>query len=130
MNVILIGSPGSGKGTQGRCIADSNKYVTIITGEMLRAESASGSDLGNEIKSTIDAGNLISDEKMNEIIETHLQNIVIPNGYGLLFDGYPRTVEQAEFLDGILTIDKVVFLDVNEEIVTNRILKRGIGWLR
>jgi len=120
-----MGPPGSGKGTQGRTIANSNQFVTIVTGEMLRSESTSGSDLGNDIKAVIDAGNLISDEMMNDIIEIHLENLEIPAGYGILFDGYPRTVEQAEFLDGIITIDKVILLEVAEEVLIKRILKRG-----
>ena len=125
MNILLIGPPGSGKGTQGQFLINDHKFIGIITGDLLRTESKSGSDLGNQIKALIDAGNYVPDEMINDMLTTHLSNLEIPEGCGLLFDGYPRTVEQAEYLDSLVTIDKVIFLNVNQEELVKRILKRG-----
>lgn len=125
MNIILLAPPGAGKGTQGHFLINDHKFIGIITGDLLRAESKSGSDLGNQIKALIDAGNFVPDEMINDMLTTHLSNLEIPEGCGLLFDGYPRTVEQAEYLDSLVTIDKVIFLNVNQEELVKRILKRG-----
>jgi len=125
MNIILIGPPGSGKGTQGRFLTLNKSFESIITGEMLRSVSKSGTELGDQIKNTIDSGDLVSDEMINNIISQHIENNNLTNGKGYLFDGYPRTVEQAEFLDSLLTIDKVIFLNVEEKILIDRIIKRG-----
>lgn len=125
MNIIIMGPPGSGKGTQGRNITQNHPYIGIITGEMLRAESESGTELGDDIKSIIDAGNLVPDDMINNAMDAHLTDLEVPSGAGILFDGYPRTLNQATYLDGILTIDKVILLEMNEEDLITRILKRG-----
>lgn len=125
MNIILVGPPGSGKGTQGELIAKNNQFNAIITGEILRKERNSGSELGNKIKEIIDAGNLVPDEMINEIVTKHLQDLNLPEGFGILFDGYPRTVEQAEYLDTITTIDKVFFFQLKDEESIRRIKYRG-----
>lgn len=125
MNIILLSPPGAGKGTQGQFLINDHKFIGIITGDLLRAESKSGSDIGNQIKSLIDAGNFVPDTMMNEMLATHLSNLEVPEGYGILFDGYPRTIEQAQYLDTLITIDKVIYLNVNQEELIKRLLKRG-----
>jgi adenylate kinase len=124
MNIVIIGPPGSGKGTQGRFLIKNHNYQGIITGEILRKMSGDGTDLGNQIKDIIDAGNLVPDEMIDSMMTDHLGAIEV-NGAGLIFDGYPRTVTQAQTLDGLITVDKAIYLNVEEEELVKRILKRG-----
>lgn len=124
-NIILIGKPGSGKGTQGELISSNKNYISVITGDILRKTSKSNTDLGKLVKSTIDSGNLVSDEMINSIISEFLQTTVLKYDESLLFDGYPRTIDQAKFLDTLTSIDKVIFLNVDEEETVKRILYRG-----
>lgn len=124
MNIVLIGPPGAGKGTQGRFLIKNHNYDGIITGEILRKMSGDGTELGDQIKDIIDAGNLVPDEMIDSMMTDHLANIEV-NGAGLVFDGYPRTLAQAQTLDGLTTIDKAIYLKVNEEEIVKRILKRG-----
>jgi adenylate kinase len=123
MNIILLGAPGSGKGTIAKQFVDNYpNYSLITTGEILREEKNSGSRLGNIIKETIGKGFLVSDDVMNEIVENKLKTIVEP----YLLDGYPRTIKQGEFLEKITGNSYVViYIDVCDETITNRILERG-----
>ncbi len=127
MNLILFGPPGAGKGTQARRLVEERGYVQLSTGDMLRAAKASGSDLGQKVAAIMDAGALVSDAIVNELIEDALdRNVGAP---GFIFDGFPRTVAQAEALDALLAsrggaIDIVVRLEVDNDALIARITKR------
>ena len=98
MNIVLMGCPGAGKGTQSAKLQDKFHLKHISTGDVLRAEIASGSALGQEIAGIINKGNLVPDELMISILE----NIVKSTDKGIIFDGFPRTVAQAEALDAMM----------------------------
>ncbi|CAG7580318.1 MAG: Adenylate kinase [uncultured marine phage] len=131
MNVVLLGPPGSGKGTQGKIVTNQFNLISVIAGDILRAEKRSGSKLGDEIKEIIDKGNLVPDEMIDTIMDKFLINCgmrMIKTGF--VFDGYPRTLGQAEYLDKICEkyetqIDLVFFFDVEKEVLIKRILERG-----
>ena len=98
--VILLGPPGAGKGTQAERLSASLNIPTISTGEMLRQECRSGSALGREVKSLLDAGALVSDELVQEIVA---QRLTKPDcAHGCILDGFPRTAAQARFLERFL----------------------------
>ena len=97
MNIIIIGPPGSGKGTQGDTISKNFKLFKISTGELLREEINKKSSLGNQIKTIIDKGLLVSDDIINNLIEIIISNKNYSNR--LIFDGYPRNLNQAQKLD-------------------------------
>ena len=124
MNLILLGPPGAGKGTQASMICNEFKLTHISTGDLLRNETKNSSDLGKEIKSIVDAGNLVS----NEIIIKILKNFISKNNdaSGFLFDGFPRNAEQAGLLDQLMhemnfKLNAVIMLDVDKELLLNRI---------
>lgn len=124
MNLILLGAPGSGKGTQAEQLINKHHLTHLSTGDMLRAEIAAQSELGLAAKKIMDAGDLVSDDIVIGMIEKRL------NANGALFDGFPRTITQAEALDKLLAakgqqIDHAVFLDVNNEEIVQRMLARG-----
>lgn len=127
MNLILFGPPGAGKGTQAKRLVDGRGYVQLSTGDMLRAARASGSELGTRVAAIMDAGSLVSDAIVIELIEDALdRNKGAP---GFIFDGFPRTVAQAEALDALLaargaSIDLVLRLEVDENALIERITKR------
>jgi adenylate kinase len=122
MNVIIMGPPGCGKGTQATNIVNDWQVVHISTGDMLRAAVKSGSELGKRVEKILAAGDLVSDDLMMDLIRDRLQQDDSQNGW--LLDGFPRTVPQAEGLVSLLTeigqpVDAVVSLEVpDEEIVT------------
>lgn len=127
INVILFGPPGSGKGTQGKNLAARYNLILVSTGEILRQEMASETPLGNEAKKFIEKGSLVPDEviidMMEKLIKEHL------NDQGLLFDGFPRTVAQAEALDKKLqkngqSVTALLELAVPDEELVGRLLKR------
>jgi adenylate kinase len=127
-NLILFGPPGSGKGTQSEKIVDRYGLIHLSTGNLLRQEIADKTSLGLEAKSIMEKGHLVPDHvvigMINSSIEKH------PDAKGFLFDGFPRTVAQAEALDNLLaqrntSINKVIALDVIEEELVSRLLKRG-----
>ena len=128
MNIILLGPPGSGKGTQARRLVASFGFLQISTGEILREAVVSGNELGKKIKSTMDAGGLISDKLVLEVIRDRLEEPDCKRG--VVFDGFPRTVAQAEALEDIKrakgeTIDIVIMLDVDDEALITRIEERA-----
>lgn len=128
LNIILCGAPGSGKGTQSDLIVKKYGLQHLSTGDVLRAEIKSGSELGKEIDALISKGNLVPDHKMNHLIEHYLDTLPA-DCKGVIFDGFPRTVAQAEALELLLERRnmKAVLLDlfVEEDEVIKRLLNRG-----
>jgi len=128
LNIILFGPPGSGKGTQATNIVSKYKLIHLSTGDMLRAEIAGQTKLGLEAKKLMDKGELVPDSVVIGMIENQLASHKSASGF--VFDGFPRTVKQAEALDELLNkynapIKVVLSLYVTEEELTKRILKRG-----
>ncbi len=126
--IVLLGAPGSGKGTQGQMLMERRGIPQISTGDLLRAAVAAGSDLGLKAKAAMDAGELVADEVVIGMIRERLNEADTANGY--ILDGFPRTRAQAEALDGLLVdlgkpLDRVVHLDVDEEEIVKRLLERG-----
>ena len=128
LNIILCGAPGSGKGTQSDLIVQKYGLQHLSTGDALRAEIKSGSELGKEIGELIAGGNLVPDHKMIHLIARYLDNLPA-DCKGVIFDGFPRTVAQAEALELLLERRqmKAVLLDlfVEEDEVIKRLLNRG-----
>ncbi|MBQ0118579.1 MAG: adenylate kinase [Paludibacteraceae bacterium] len=128
LNIILCGAPGSGKGTQSEFIVKKYGLDHLSTGDVLRAEIASGSELGKEIGDLIAKGNLVPDHKMIHLIE-HYLDTRDENCKGIIFDGFPRTVDQAEALTLLLERKHMsaVMLDmfVEEDEIIKRLLNRG-----
>jgi len=128
LNLVLFGPPGAGKGTQSEKIIDRFGLVHLSTGNMLRAEMASGSELGEQVKDIMASGQLVSDEIVIALIASQLT--ANPEAAGFIFDGFPRTVAQAEALDGLMTkhdmsISAMVSLSVPEEELVHRLVERG-----
>jgi adenylate kinase len=124
MNLVIVGPPGSGKGTICNKIINEYNYKLISAGDLLREEKASGSELGKEIASIIDDGNLVPDGMITKIILNELKK-PIKHGTFYLIDGYPRTNNQGLSLDRMLNIKKVIWINVSEETTIKRNLKRG-----
>ena len=127
MHIILLGLPGSGKGTQAQNITSEYGYIKLSTGDMLRAASSSGSKIGLELKAVIDGGNLVSDEIVVGIVEERIFQNDCAVGY--MLDGFPRNKEQAKKLDAMLVgqnqkIDIVLRLLLKDEVVVRRIAGR------
>ena len=127
MNFILFGPPGAGKGTQAKMLIDKFNIVQISTGDMLRDEVKSQSDLGKSAKSIMDRGDLVSDNIIIAMIKKRIQMSDCNNGF--ILDGFPRTLNQAIELDGLLEdlkikIDNVIQIEVDENLLLERINKR------
>ena len=127
MNIILLGPPGAGKGTQATRLVDSRGMVQLSTGDMLRAAVKAGTPIGLKAKAVMEAGELVSDEIVSGIIGEALDALAPETG--VIFDGYPRTEAQAHSLDGILadrnrTLDHVIELEVDEDALVERITGR------
>ena len=127
MNIILLGPPGAGKGTQASRLQDTRGMVQLSTGDMLRAAVKDGTPIGLKAKAVMEAGELVSDEIVSGIIGEALDKL--PATTGVIFDGYPRTAAQAESLDVILDsrgrkLDHVIELAVDEDALVERITGR------
>ena len=129
MNIILFGPPGAGKGTQAKYLVEQLKSFQISTGDMLRDEIQKNSEIGKKIVEDMSDGKFVSDEIVNSLIEKVIFDPDKKNK--LIFDGYPRSLTQAENLEQLLkktnqTIDFIFFLNVNKEIIIERIKQRKI----
>ena len=128
LNIVIFGAPGSGKGTQSARIVENYGLDHISTGDVLRGEIAAGTELGKTAQALIDHGQLIPDELMISILAGKLDHLVDSNG--VIFDGFPRTIAQAEALKVMLAergqdVTAMIELDVPEDELMTRLLKRG-----
>ena len=127
MNIILFGPPGAGKGTQAQLIVKKHNYFQLSTGDLLRKETKKKSDLGLKIESIISKGNFVSDEIVNQLLRETISNLKYRDR--IIFDGYPRTIDQAINLDELLNefnqkAELVISLSVPREIIEKRIIGR------
>ena len=124
MNIILLGAPGAGKGTQASKIAQKYNILHISTGDIFRANIKGGTEIGKLAKSYIDAGKLVPDEVTCAIVEDRLQKDDIKGGY--MLDGFPRNLFQAEKLDKFAHIDLCLNIEVDEKLLMDRICGRRV----
>ncbi len=125
MNLILLGPPGAGKGTQAKLICEKFSIPAISTGNILRDAAKSGTAKGNEIKAIIDAGNLVPDDIILDIIRERIAKDDCANGF--LLDGFPRTIPQAKALDEMgVEINKVILIEVEDSAIINRMSQRRV----
>lgn len=127
MNIILLGPPGAGKGTQARILMDSTGMVQLSTGDMLRAAVGAGTEVGLKAKAVMEAGELVSDEIVIGIVDERLDQPDVAQG--VIFDGFPRTDAQAKALDDLLAhkgmaLDAVVNMEVDDEAMIGRVSGR------
>ena len=127
MRIVLLGAPGSGKGTQAKRLMDERQVPHISTGDMLRAAIAGGSELGKQAKSIVDSGRLVSDDIMLGIISERLDARDASNGF--ILDGFPRTEKQAEDLEELLErrgepLDAAILMDIDFDVLKKRLTGR------
>lgn len=127
MNIILLGPPGAGKGTQAGHLVETRDMVQLSTGDMLREAKTSGTEMGNMVADVMARGDLVTDEIVIGLIREKLSG---ENKGGFIFDGFPRTLEQADALEQLMSetgqsIDHVIELRVNDEVLVDRIVGRA-----
>lgn len=127
MNIILLGPPGAGKGTQAKILVEKRGMVQLSTGDMLREARTSGTEMGQKVAEIMDSGGLVTDEIVIGLIEEKLQ---AGSAGGFIFDGFPRTLGQADALGSLLSglglkLDCVVEMQVNDEVLVDRIVGRA-----
>lgn len=127
MNIILLGPPGAGKGTQARFLVEERDMMQLSTGDMLRAARKSGTEMGNKVAAVMDAGQLVTDEIVIGLIEEQLTTADAPGGF--IFDGFPRTLAQADALESLMAkvgkkLDTVVEMRVDDAALVDRITGR------
>jgi adenylate kinase len=127
MNIILLGPPGAGKGTQARKLVEQRGMVQLSTGDMLRDAKNSGTEMGNKVAAIMDAGQLVTDEIVIGLIEEKLEG---DHAGGFIFDGFPRTLPQADALGALLTkhgatLDAVIEMQVDDDALVARITARS-----
>lgn len=127
MNIAFFGPPGSGKGTQAKQLVERHGFMQISTGDLVRAEIQKGSPIGKKIQDIVEQGKFPSSDIINEMVTSVLKENM--DGPGFLFDGYPRNLEQGQFLEGLLAelnspIDLAIFLDVPDQILIDRVTTR------
>ena len=127
MNIILLGPPGAGKGTQARRLVDERGMLQLSTGDMLREARNSGTEMGQRVAGIMDRGELVTDEIVIGLIEEKLEG---DTGGGLIFDGFPRTLAQADALEALLSrkgtgLDVVIEMRVDDETLVARIIARS-----
>ena len=128
MNIILLGPPGAGKGTQAQRLVEERNMIQLSTGDMLRAARTSGTEMGKKVAEVMDRGDLVTDEIVIGLIREQLEKDDGANGY--IFDGFPRTLAQADALGQLLSdmgenLDAVVELQVNDDVLVDRIVGRA-----
>lgn len=128
MNIILLGPPGAGKGTQAARLVAERKMKQLSTGDMLRAARTSGTEMGQKVAAVMDAGNLVTDEIVIGLIREQLENRGEETGY--IFDGFPRTLAQADALGALLaekgeSLDAVIEMQVDDDVLVERVLGRA-----
>lgn len=126
-NIILLGPPGAGKGTQAKRLEDTRGMVQLSTGDMLRAAKSSGTEMGKRVAEIMDKGQLVTDEIVIGLIE---ERLVAGSEGGFIFDGFPRTLKQADALGALLEragrkLDAVIELVVDDEALVGRIVRRA-----
>ncbi len=124
-NLVFIGAPGSGKGTQSARLKDSKGFFHVSTGDLLRAEVAKGSDLGRELKSVMDAGKLVSDDLVVKLLRANIDL----SSHSYIFDGYPRNITQAQVLDKEILSDFnyiAIYFKVDTEKLVERLTNRRV----
>ena len=127
MNIILLGPPGAGKGTQAQKLVEDRNMLQLSTGDMLREARTSGTEMGKKVAAVMDAGNLVTDEIVIGLIREKLEQGA---SGGFIFDGFPRTLAQADALGGLLSemgqkLDAVIELQVDDEVLVSRIVGRA-----
>ncbi|HEY3419324.1 MAG TPA: adenylate kinase [Methanomassiliicoccales archaeon] len=122
LKIVLLGPPGSGKGTQTERLCAELKFTKISTGDLLREAVKLGTPLGVKAKSFMESGGLVPDQLVGDLIKEKLTGL---QG-GVILDGFPRTVEQAKMLDQIITVDMAIDLEVDEELLVKRLTERRV----
>jgi adenylate kinase len=127
-DIVFMGAPGSGKGTQAKRLVDSQGWTQLSTGDLFRMHVDKGSDLGKRVKGYLDQGAYVPDDITVQMVRERLREI--PSSTRIVFDGFPRTIAQAQALDRLLTefgrrVERVILLDVSRDELIDRVVKRG-----